>query len=112
MQQLNSTIKALSDNNRLRILKLLQIRPLCVCEITAVLQLSPSTVSKHLSLLRHANLIGDHKEGKWVICHLEKQPNNTFVDELLPLLATWLEDDLQIQADRLKIADINRINLC
>ena len=112
MQQLNSTIKALSDNNRLRILKLLQIRPLCVCEITAVLQLSPSTVSKHLSLLRQANLIGDHKEGKWVICHLEEQPSNPFVSDLLPLLATWLEDDPRIQADRLKVAGINRIDLC
>ncbi len=112
MQQLSQTTKALSDHNRLRILKMLQLRPLCVCEITAVLQLSPSTVSKHLSLLRHANLINDHKEGKWVICHLEEHPGNHFAATLLPLLATWLEDDPQIQADRQKIARINRADLC
>jgi ArsR family transcriptional regulator len=46
--------KSLSDKNRLRIMKMLEARPMCVCEITAVLNLAPSTVSKHLSLLHEA----------------------------------------------------------
>ncbi len=112
MRTLSKTNKALSDNNRLRILKILQVRPLCVCEITAVLQLSPSTVSKHISLLREANLIGDRKEGKWVICHLEEAPNNHFAATMLPLLATWLENDQQVLDDRSKLTSINRLELC
>ncbi len=112
MNQLSQTTKVLSDNNRLRILKMLQQRPLCVCEITAVLQLSPSTVSKHLSLLRNANLINDHKEGKWVICHLEEHSTNHYAATLLPLLTTWLENDPQIQIDQQKLKLINRTDLC
>ena len=49
--------KALSDPNRLRILKMLQTKDLCVCEITSVLNLATSTVSKHLSILRDSGFI-------------------------------------------------------
>src|SRR3990170_6304756 len=58
--------KALSDSNRLRILKILQTRPLCVCEITNVLELATSTVSQHLKILKEAGFIIEEKEGKWV----------------------------------------------
>ena len=61
MRPIIKIFKALSDTNRLRILKILEIRPLCVCEIREVLQLATSTVSKHLSILREADLIVDDK---------------------------------------------------
>ena len=70
MRSLIKIFKALSDQNRIRILKMLQIRSLCVCEITEVLNLATSTVSKHLSILRDADLIFDEKDGKWVNYHL------------------------------------------
>ncbi|MFO7524521.1 MAG: metalloregulator ArsR/SmtB family transcription factor, partial [Ignavibacteriaceae bacterium] len=54
--------KTLSDPNRLRILKMLQIKPLCVCEITDVLQLATSTVSKHLSILKETGFIIEEKD--------------------------------------------------
>ncbi len=66
MRQIIQTFKALSDANRVRILKMLQVKPFCVCEITEILNLATSTVSKHLSLLREAGFIIDEKEGKWV----------------------------------------------
>nr|MBP9123989.1 winged helix-turn-helix transcriptional regulator [Ignavibacteriaceae bacterium] len=47
MEDKTKFFKILSDPNRLRILKMLQIKPLCVCEITDVLELAPSTVSQH-----------------------------------------------------------------
>ncbi|MBN2103259.1 winged helix-turn-helix transcriptional regulator [bacterium] len=50
-------LKALSDKNRIRILKMLEKKSLCVCEITAILGLAVSTISKHLSILKEANLI-------------------------------------------------------
>ena len=55
--------KALSDNSRLRILKMLQSKSLCVCEVQDVLGLATSTVSKHLSVLREAGFIKEEKEG-------------------------------------------------
>ena len=54
MRKLSKTFQALSDTNRIRILKIFEQRSLCVCEITEILKLANSTVSKHLSILRDA----------------------------------------------------------
>jgi ArsR family transcriptional regulator len=48
----------------------------CVCEITAFLDLSPSTTSKHLSVLKQARLIEGSKEGKWVYYRLADSPQS------------------------------------
>lgn len=58
--------KALGHSARLRILRMLADGPLCVCQITAVLELAPSTVSAHLRGLREAELIVERKVGRWV----------------------------------------------
>jgi ArsR family transcriptional regulator len=57
--------KALSDENRVRILAILEGRELCVCQVIELLGLAPSTVSKHLSILKHARLIDGRKHGRW-----------------------------------------------
>jgi ArsR family transcriptional regulator len=62
--------RALSDENRVRILMILRDGEFCVCQITAFLDLSPSTTSKHLSILKHARLIEGKKDGKWVYYRL------------------------------------------
>lgn len=64
--------RALGDENRLKILAVLQISEMCVCQITDILKssrssgLAPSTVSKHLSILHSAGLIDSNKRGRWV----------------------------------------------
>ena len=65
-----SITRALSDENRVRILMALRHHDFCVCQITAFLDLSPSTTSKHLSVLKQARLIEGKKEGKWVYYRL------------------------------------------
>lgn len=112
MRNLVKIFKALSDSNRIRILKMLQLRPLCVCEITAVLNLATSTVSKHLSLLRDADLILDKKEGKWVIYSLNENSGQTYVTELLPLIGRWIPDDETIYKDAKKVKTVDRNILC
>lgn len=62
--------RALTDENRVRILMALREREMCVCQITAFLDLSPSTTSKHLSILKQARLIESRKKGKWVYYRL------------------------------------------
>jgi DNA-binding transcriptional ArsR family regulator len=59
-------MKALSDENRLRVVCALGDRELCVCQITAMLRLSPSTVSKHMSVLHQAGLVEGRKKGRWM----------------------------------------------
>jgi len=66
MEELVSIFKALSDETRLRIVKLLERGELCVCDITAALDMVQPKVSFHLSALKDAGLIKDRKQGKWI----------------------------------------------
>jgi|WetSurMetagenome_2_1015567.scaffolds.fasta_scaffold00151_13 ArsR family transcriptional regulator, arsenate/arsenite/antimonite-responsive transcriptional repressor len=66
MQEILNIFKALSDEIRLRILKLLQNGELCVCDIVAALDMSQPKISFHLSTLKEAGLIRDRKEGRWI----------------------------------------------
>ena len=70
MQQFMGVSKALADQNRIRALLLLKDRELCVCQITEVLSLAPSTVSKHMSILKQAGLVQMRKEGRWAYYRL------------------------------------------
>ena len=58
--------KALADETRLRILKLLEVREMCVCEVMVALDLTQPTASHHLGILENAGLVRDKKDGKWV----------------------------------------------
>ena len=62
--------KALSEENRVRIILALRNGELCVCEIIALLSLAPSTVSKHMSILRQAGIVEGRKEGRWMYYRL------------------------------------------
>lgn len=112
MKNLTKVFKALSDPNRLRIVKMLESRDLCLCEISKILNLANSTVSKHLSILRDAGLIVDFKDGKWVNFGLTKSPESMYVQELQLLLKTWLVDDEIVRKDRKQIASVDRNSIC
>jgi len=112
MRRTVKTFKALSDSNRIRILKMLEVRPLCVCEITHVLDLASSTVSKHLSILRDADFIVDRKDGKWVNYCLNQDAAQHPIRDLLPLLSEWLPDDKTIMLDKEKLKSTDRNQLC
>jgi ArsR family transcriptional regulator len=66
MEELLRVFKALSDETRLRIIKLLEHGELCVCDITAALDMVQPKVSFHLSALKDAGFIKDRKQGKWI----------------------------------------------
>ena len=91
---------------------MLEIRPLCVCEITEVLQLATSTVSKHLSILRDAGFIIDEKEGKWVNYYLTTNLKDEYVKQLSPLIKKWFHDDDKVKHDMEKVKKVDRNILC
>lgn len=70
MQDFLSITKALSDENRVRVLMALNAGELCVCQIIELLKLAPSTVSKHMYILKQARLVEGEKNGKWVYYRL------------------------------------------
>lgn len=99
--------KALSDENRVRILMALVDRELCVCQITGMLDLSPSTTSRHLSILRQARLIESERKGKWV--YYTAAPKGTavpFVREAIELTKNSLADSQTVQADEVHIEEV------
>lgn len=111
MKHLIKRFKALSDANRIRILKMLKIKPLCVCEITFVLGLAVSTVSKHLSILRDSGFISDKKDGKWVSYYLNRD-RETVEDDLIKLIQKWMPDDDTLENDRKRMQKADRNQLC
>lgn len=71
MEDLIKIFKALSDETRLKILKLLEKGELCVCEIISALNMVQPKVSFHLGILRDAGLVKTRKKGKWILYSLD-----------------------------------------
>lgn len=112
IQKHEKIFKALSDKNRLRILKMLQRKPLCVCEITDVLQLATSTVSQHLSLLSDAGLIIGEKDGKWINYRINLQPDDNSITSALLYVQMILNNDETVKKDTELILNVDRNKLC
>jgi ArsR family transcriptional regulator len=98
--------RALSDENRVRIMAALRDRELCVCQIIDLLQLSPSTVSKHLSILRNARLLNSRKEGRWMHYSLSHDSGRPMVTEAIGWVLRSIEADDQVRRDRERLATI------
>jgi len=112
MRNFIKVMKALSDPNRVKMVKLLQRRELCVCEIQQALGLAQSTASKHLKILEEAGLIAYRKEGPWVNYRLADGDSNPYVANLLGNLRHWLEDDVAVAALVARLPEIHRETIC
>jgi len=87
MQETLTITKALADGNRLRVLMALSTRDeLCVCQITDMLELSPATVSRHMSILHNARLVASRKDSRWVYYRLS--------GSFPPVLLQWLKNSM------------------
>jgi ArsR family transcriptional regulator len=102
MQEILSIFKALSDETRLRILKLLEHGELCVCDIFSALDMVQPKVSFHLSVLKEAGLIADRKEGRWVHYRIDESDLlRRFL--ILTTLEKISEDDVKEDKERLEV---------
>ncbi len=105
-------MKALSDPNRVRIVKMLQRRMMCVCELQAALGVAQPTVSKHLKILEEAGLVSRRKDGLWVNYTVSDGSTSPYAASMLGNLRHWLAEDREL-ADLLnKIQDLDRTVLC
>jgi len=112
MKNFIKVMKALSDPNRVKILKMLQHKPMCVCELQAALEIAQPTVSKHLKSLEHAGLVGFSKDGQWVNYHLTDGRTSPYAASLLGNLKHWIQDDPEIQLIVEKLQSIHREEIC
>ncbi len=99
MRTIVNITKALGDGSRLRVLMALSGGELCVCQIVAMLGLAPSTVSKHMYVLRQAGLVEARKEGRWVYYRLPVEGSDKAAREAVRWVQRHLVDDPQIVRD-------------
>lgn len=112
MEEFIKVMKAMSDSNRVKLLKMLQKRGMCVCEIQAALGIAQPTVSKHLKILEAAGLVGREKDGLWVNYFLADGARSPYAASLLGNLRHWLNDDPQIQDLMKRSEGLDRKVLC
>ena len=105
-------MKALSDPNRVRVVKLLQTGELCVCEIKEVLGLAQSTVSKHMKILEDAGLVEKNRQGTWMIYSLADGGESQYAKTLLIELNDWLENDSELDRMRKALPAASVLRYC
>jgi ArsR family transcriptional regulator len=112
MKPFIKVMKALSDPNRVKIIKLLQLKNMCVCELQAALRLAQPTVSNHLKILEEAGFVDYEKDGLWVNYFLADGKSSPYAASLLDSLQHWLNDDVTIAELMRKAPSINREDIC
>lgn len=112
MKEFIKVMRALSDPNRVKLLKILQERALCVCEIRAVLGIAQPTVSKHLKVLEDAQLVKHEKDGLWVNYSLTDGRESPYAATLLGNLKHWLAGDAEIGTMVENLSAISREEIC
>ncbi len=111
MKSAGKLFKALSDETRLRILKMLEARPLCVCEIQHVLKGSQPNVSHHLKTLHEAGLVESKRDGLWIAYRLADKTESPLHAAALALIRKSLKDDERVRKDRVAVRTVNRMEI-
>ena len=109
-QSFIKVMKALSDPSRVKVIKALEVRELCVCELREVIGLAQPTVSKHLKVLEEAGLVASRKEGQWVYYRLAS--TSVYAETLLGNLRDWLSHDPDVQSLLAHLPSVDRHTLC
>lgn len=112
MKEFIKTMKALSDPNRVKIVKMLQHKLMCVCEIQEALHISQSNVSKHLKILEEAGLVDFKKDGLWVNYLVTDGMKSPYASSLMGNLRHWLENEPEIAELIKKLPHIRREEIC
>ena len=106
MFDLMAVTKALADENRVRLLAALEGQELCVCQLTELIALAPSTVSKHLSILRSARLIQGRKNGRWMYYRLAGDQAPRAARTALAWLLEVLDGRKRIMDDKRRLEQV------
>lgn len=103
-------LKALGDETRIRAVLALRDHELCVCQIVELLELAPSTVSKHLQILKEAGLVESRKKGRWVYYHLSESDARGVPGAALNMILTTVQHTQLAKADKQRLLKILRLD--
>ena len=110
MREFMNITKALADETRVRTLLALRNGELCVCQITELLGLAVSTVSKHLSILYQAGLVESRKDGRWIYYRLPGKDAPVAVREAIDWVEQSLAGEPRIAEDAQHLKKLLRLN--
>lgn len=110
MRAFMNITKALADDQRVRALLALRRGELCVCQVTELLGLAPSTVSKHLSILHQAGLVESRKAGRWIHYRLAGRGAAVVVREAIDWVVKALADEPRVAGDMRNLERIRRVD--
>lgn len=103
--------KALADETRLRIVMALRGGELCACQLIALLEMAPSTVSRHLYLLEQAGLVEKRKCGKWSYCRLAAGGAPVAVKRALAVVRDALATADRVARDQARLEAVKAMSL-
>jgi DNA-binding transcriptional ArsR family regulator len=106
MREILAVMKALADENRLRVVVALQGRELCLCQIVELLGLANSTVSRHMSILHQARIVESRKDGRWSYFRLATEEESPEAAAATSLALKSLKRDGKIRADARRLKQI------
>lgn len=95
LKDFNKVFSALGEPTRLKIIKLLETQKLCVCELSAVLDMLQPRISQHLRVLKEADLVTEEKDGSWSYYAVNKEKLSVLFENF----TNFLEQDLAIMPD-------------
>jgi ArsR family transcriptional regulator, arsenate/arsenite/antimonite-responsive transcriptional repressor len=111
VKEFSNITRALDDENRLRTLMALRQGELCVCQITELLGLAVSTVSKHLSMLYQAGLVSARKDGRWMYYSLSGKEASPAAREAVAWVRRSLQDNERIAEDAKRLKKVLAMDL-
>ena len=106
MRELVRVSKALADENRIRMLKLLLEKDICVCEMHEIISISHSQVSRNLKMLFDAGFLKRWHEGKCVVYEADRTNSNKYCKALIDVLADFFNDNEVLLRDREKLQEV------
>ena len=111
VREFMGVVKALGDENRVRALLALRAQELCVCQVIELLELAPSTVSKHMSILKQARLVDTRKSGRWVFYRLTNDKSLPEIQDAVNWLFRSVSCDPSVRRDERRLKKILKLDI-
>ena len=110
MRDVVKAFKSLSDETRLRILRLLMERECCVCEVMQALDISQTRASRNLGALYDAGFLRQRKDGLWSLYSIDREGMKEYITKLVEVVREALEGNQVVELDRERLRKTNRVS--
>jgi len=111
MHELIKAMKALSDETRLRIMKVLLERECCVCEVMQALDISQTRASRNLGILQDTGFLKTRRDGLWIVYSIDRETTNQYANSLARLLKNTPVSNELLEKDRERLKHAERVGL-